>query len=225
MRLILANAVYFKARWVDQFAEASTRPKQFHLLPGAGSGSVDVPTMAGRGTRLYWKSRSGDAEALRVDYDGELSMLVVLPATGRFAEMEARLSTDLLAHIQAGSEWTLVDLELPRFEMRFQMQLGDLLWDLGLTTAFGMSADFGGITPHPEGLFLSEAIHQAWLKVDEQGTEAAAATVLMALAGAAIEEKPPQPIPFVVDRPFYFFIQERLSGAVLFMGRVVNPAA
>ncbi len=133
------------------------------------------------------------------------------------------LSTDLLARIQTGSEWTLVDLELPRFEMRFETELGDVLRGLGLKTAFDLRADFGGITRHPDGLVLSKAIHQAWLKVDEQGTEAAAATLLAAMAGAVMEEEPPQPIPFVVDRPFYFFIQELLTGAVLFMGRVLNP--
>jgi serpin B len=223
MRLILANAVYFKARWADQFAEVVTRPKPFHLLPGAGTGSVDVPMMARLGTFLYWKSDSTDAEALRIDYEEGLSMLVLLPATGSFAEVEAGLSTDLLARIQTGSEWTLVDLELPRFEMRFETELGDVLRGLGLQTAFDLRADFGGITPHPDGLVLSKAIHQAWLKVDEQGTEAAAATLLAVMAGAVMEEEPPQPIPFVVDRPFYFFIQERLTGAVLFMGRVLNP--
>ena len=223
MRLILANAVYFKARWANQFEEAGTRPKPFHLLPGAGTGSVEVPMMARQGTFLYWTSESSDLEAVRVDYEESLSMLVVLPATGRFAEVEAGLSADFLARIQAGAEWTLVDLELPRFEMRFETSLGDVLRELGLQTAFDVaSADFGGITPHPDGLFLSEAIHQAWLKVDEHGTEAAAATALGAL-GAGIEEEPPRPIPFVVDRPFYFFIQERTTGAVLFMGRVLEP--
>ena len=181
--------------------------------------------MARQGTFLYWKSESSDLEALRVDYEESLSMLVVLPATGRFAEVEAGLSADFLTRIQAGAEWTLVDLELPRFEMRFETSLGDVLRELGLQTAFDIaSADFGGITPHPDGLFLSEAIHQAWLKVDEHGTEAAAATALVAV-GAGIEEEPPRPIPFVVDRPFYFFIQERMTGAVLFMGRVLEPTA
>ncbi|MCH7892573.1 MAG: serpin family protein [Gemmatimonadetes bacterium] len=223
MRLILANAVYFKARWADQFKEEVTRPKPFHLLPGAGTESVDVPMMAKQGTFLYWKSESADVEALRIDYEEGLSMLVVLPATGRFAEVEAGLSADFLARIQAGSEWTLVDLELPRFEMRFETSLGDVLRELGLQTAFTASADFGGITPHPDGLVLSEAIHQAWLKVDEHGTEAAAATALMAAGAGMVEEEPPRPIPFLVDRPFYFFIQERLTGAVLFMGRVLDP--
>ena len=224
MRLILANAVYFKARWENQFEEAGTRPKPFHLLPGAGTGSVEVPMMARQGTFLYWTSESSDLEALRVDYEESLSMLVVLPATGRFAEVEAGLSADFLTRIQAGAEWTLVDLELPRFEMRFETSLGDVLRELGLQTAFDIaSADFGGITPHPDGLFLSEALHQAWLKVDEHGTEAAAATALMAMAAGMIEEEPPRPIPFLVDRPFYFFIQERTTGAVLFMGRVLEP--
>ena len=112
MRLILANGVYFKARWADQFMEEVTRPKPFHLLPGAGTGSVEVPMMAKQGTFLYWKSESSDVAALRIGYEEGLSMLVVLPATGRFAELEAGLSADLLARIQAGSEWTLVDLEL-----------------------------------------------------------------------------------------------------------------
>ena len=226
MRLILANAVYFKARWAHQFEEEVTRPKPFHLLPGAGTGSVQVPMMAKQGTFLYWKSESAEVEALRISYEEGLSMLVVLPATGRFAEVEAELSADFLARIQAGSESALVDLELPRFEMRFATNLGDVLRELGLQTAFDVaSADFGGITPHPAGLVLSEAIHQAWLKVDEHGTEAAAATALLVMAGAAWEEDTPVPIPFVVDRPFYFFIQERLTGAVLFMGRVLDPAA
>ncbi len=226
MRLILASAVYFKARWADQFTEEVTRPKPFHLLPGAGSGSVDVPMMAKQGTFLYWKSESADAEALRIDYEEGLSMLVVLPATERFAEVEARLSADWLARIHAGSERTLVDLELPRFEMRFATDLGDALRGLGLKTAFDFaSADFGGITPHPDGLVLSKAIHQAWLKVDEHGTEAAAATAVMDFLGDAFEEDTPAPLPFVVDRPFYFFIQERLTGAVLFMGRVLDPTA
>ena len=230
MRLILANAVYFKARWADQFTEARTRAKPFHLLPGEGTASVDVPMMAKQGTFLHWKSESesesADVEALRIDYEEGISMLVVLPATGRFAEVEAALSTDFLAQIHAASERTLVDVEFPRFEMRFETGLGEVLQELGLQTAFDIaSADFGGITPPPDGLFLSEAIHQAWLKVDEQGTEAAAATALMALGAVLVEEEPPLPMPFVVDRPFYFFIQERLSGAVLFMGRVLNPAA
>lgn len=144
--------------------------------------------------------------ALRINYEEGLSMLVVLPATGRFAEVEAGLSADFLARIQAGSEWTLVDLEFPRFEMRFETSLGDVLRELGLQTAFDVAtSDFGGITPHPDGLVLSEAIHQAWLKVDEHGTEAAAATaLLMALGEAMPEEDTPLPIPFVVDRPFIF---------------------
>ncbi len=227
MRLILANAVYFKARWSDQFAEEMTRPKPFHLLPGVGTGSVDVPMMATQRTFLYWKSDSGDVEALRISYEEGLSMNVVLPATGRFAEVEAGLSADYLAHIQAGSEPTLVDLELPRFEMRFETGLGDLLKELGVQAAFdAASADFGGITPDPDGLFVAEAIHQAWLKVDEHGTEAAAATtVLMDSLGEDPQEDSGTPIAFVVDRPFYFFIQERLTGAVLFMGRVLDPTA
>ena len=226
MRLILASAVYFKARWADQFTEEVTRPKPFHLLPGAGGGSVDVPMMAKQGTFLYWKSESADVQALRIDYEEGLSMLVVLPTTGRFAEVEARLSADWLARIHPGSERTLVDLELPRFEMRFATDLGDALRGLGLQTAFDFaSADFGGITPHPDGLVLSKAIHQAWLKVDEHGTEAAAATALMDFLGGDFEGDTPAPLPFVVDRPFYFFIQERLTGAVLFMGRMLDPTA
>jgi serpin B len=166
MRLILANAIYFKARWVAQFAEEATRPKPFHLLPSAGAGSVDVPMMAVQGDFLHWKSESADVEALCIPYEEGLSMLVLLPATGSFAEVEAGLSANLLARIESEAGWTLVDLELPRFEMRFETELGDVLRELGLQTAFdAASSHFGGITPVPEGLVLSEAIHQAWLTV------------------------------------------------------------
>ena len=101
--------------------------------------------MASQGTFLYWKSESSDVEALGIDYEEGLSMLVVLPATGRFAEVEAGLSADLLARIQAGAEWTRVDLELPRFEVRFETSLADVLRELGLQAAFDVaSAEFGG---------------------------------------------------------------------------------
>ena len=219
-RLVLANAVYFKARWTSQFSEARTKPQPFHLLSGD---QVPVPMMHRELYSTHWLDDAASGEALRLPYVQGLSMLVVLPAAGRFTEVERRLSADLLSDIGQRAEERLIALAMPRFELRSELELGEGLQALGMTTAFDERvADFSGITPTQEGLVLSEALHNAWIRVDERGTEAAAATALVALAGGA-DFEPPKPTPFVVDRPFFFFIQDEGSGAVLFMGRVMDP--
>ena len=87
-----------------------------------------------------------------------------------------------------------------------------------------MEADFSGVTSHPEGLAIGEVLHQAWVQVDEEGTEAAAATAVMMVA-LGVPSEPPEPVPFVVDRPFLFVLRDDVTGAVLFFGRVVDPTA
>ena len=220
-RLVLANAVYFKARWAGEFQAGGTRPGPFHLLGGE---QVLVPMMRQERFHRHWRDGAGAAEALRIPYEQDLSMLVVLPAAGHFADVEDRLSTGLLQEIDRGSEDRLVALELPRFELRYESKLAELLQDLGMERAFDRRrADFSGITPAPEGLVLSQVVHQAWVRVDEHGTEAAAATAVIAVAGSAEDIEPPQPTPFIVDRPFFFFIRDDRTGATLFLGRVMDP--
>ncbi len=137
--------------------------------------------------------------------------------------MEASLSTEFLARTDSGMSQQDLDLRLPKLELRFASPLGELLQALGMRDAFDSRvSDFSGLTPTSEPLVISEVIHQAWVKIDEEGTEAAAATADMTL-GEAEEWEAPPPIPFIVDRPFYFFIRDHRTGTVLFQGRVIDP--
>jgi serine protease inhibitor len=218
--LVLVNALYLKARWEEPFHETSTTDADFHL---ADDRVVQVPTMLGYvgalvGAGEGWRSA-------RLPYvGGTLAMTVVLPDPGRLADVEA---------LVAESDWSVVldapsherlELRLPRFTVRAAARLREVLVALGMPTAFDDEADFSGLTID-EPLKISEVLHEAFVAVDEEGTEAAAATaVVMQRAGAM----PQPPVPFVVDRPFLFVIHEVATGAPLFVaplfvGRVADP--
>jgi serine protease inhibitor len=217
-RLVLTNAVYFKAAWQNPFEENATQPLPFFLVSGE---QVEAPRMHQEERFVYWTDPSLGASAARLLYEQGLSMLIVLPDEGRLDEVSDALSTELLARIQAESTLTLLDLSMPKWETRFGKSLREVLISLGMEDAFTV-ADFSGITPEQGGLRISEVVHQAWVKVDEEGTEAAAATAVLVMVGSA--EVPNQlPTPFQVDRPFFFFIQDHATGAVLFQGRIMDP--
>jgi serine protease inhibitor len=213
--LVLVNALYLKAAWADPFHETSTTDADFHLTDGT---VVRVPTMLGHvgaqvGAGEGWRSA-------RLPYvGGTLAMTVVLPDPGRLADVEALVAEhDWSAVLDAPSHERL-ELRLPRFTVRAAARLGELLAALGMPTAFTDDADFSGLTVD-EPLKISEVLHEAFVAVDEEGTEAAAATaVVMQRAGAM----PQQPVPFVVDRPFLFAIHETSTGTPLFVGRIVDP--
>ncbi len=229
-RLVLTNAIHFKAAWADPFKENRTRPAPFHGLtePAAGGsagggGVIEVQMMRNLDTYTHWSDEGDGLAALRLPYEAGLHMLILLPAEGRFHEAEARLDLELLDRITEEAAPRLVDLRVPRFELRSRFHLSDALRRLGAGPAFEPeAADFGGITPHRDGLVLSEVLHEAWVSVDERGTEAAASTAAMVLAGQA--RFPPEPIPFHVDRPFLFAIQDDRTKSLLFLGRVTNPS-
>ncbi len=212
-RLVLTNAIYFNAAWMYPFAEGATRHAAFHKLDGS---EVMLPTMSLTESLAYG---NGDGyQAIELPYDGgELSMLILVPDTGRFAEFEAALDADRLAAISQGLGYEQVRLSLPRFEFETELQLGDILAEMGMPVAFSGDADFSGITGSPE-LTISEVVHKAFVGVDEAGTEAAAATaVIMRLTAM-----PGEPIEVRVDRPFVFVIRDIVTGALLFAGRVVE---
>jgi serpin B len=221
---MLLNAVYFFAEWADQFNEAATKTEPFYLLPGAKVKSVQVQMMHGLRTLPYAKDTALGVEAVEIPYR-EMSMLVLLPQAGKLQSLERGLTEDLLDRIDKQLRVREVELGLPKFEMESGYGLRETLQTLGLRTMFDReAADFGGITDDPEGLFISEVIHRARIRVDEYGTEAAAATAVVAVGAAAFGE-PPKPIPFIVDRPFVFFIRDDQTGVILFAGRVTNPGA
>ncbi|UCC12412.1 MAG: serpin family protein [candidate division WOR-3 bacterium] len=214
-RLVLTNAVYFKATWLQQFDEAQTTEQPFHTTP---EDEVSVPMMSMMNTRFPY-TETADAQILELPYSGDsLAMLIMLPRTHETAQLESMLDT---AHL---NEWTSrlsiqkVDVFLPRFTLETKYTLNTILGDMGMPTAFSPQADFSGMDGKGN-LFISKVIHQAFVEVNEQGTEAAAATgIIMEMTVAR-----PRAV-FRADHPFIFMIMDKSTHAVLFMGRVNNPS-
>jgi serpin B len=163
---------------------------------------------------------AGDGyQAVELAYDGlELAMTLIVPERGRFEEFEETLDAARIDEILAELGHELVALSLPRFEFESQFNLKDALSALGMPNAFTGAADFSGMTGGRD-LFISEVVHKAFVAVDEAGTEAAAATAVLMPAGARIQE----PVEVTVDRPFVLLIRDIETGAILFVGRVVDP--
>ena len=225
-RLVLANAVYFKAAWSNPFETFYTSTEPFFLSSeSGGAGRVEVRMMRQDLDLRYWADEALGVEAASIPYEA-MSMVVLLPGTGRLAALEDALDAAFLDRVVAGWEPTLVDLKLPRFEVRCTSQLTETLQRLGIEAGFdAIRSDLSGVTDHPEGLSISDVMHDAWVKVDEEGTEAAAATLMDLMFEDSSEEEPPEPIPFHVDRPFVFLIRDDETGAVLFMGRIMDPTS
>ncbi len=214
-RLVLTNAIYFNAAWATPFDDSLTRDAPFYLLNG---GEVTVPMMRQNETLGY--TDGGDFQAVELPYDGgELSMIVLLPAEGQFEAFEASLDAERLAAIEQGLLSAQVDLSMPRFEFDDEFSLAEQLAALGMADAFTDAADFSGMTGGRD-LFISQVFHKAFVSVDEAGTEAAAATaVVMQVTGA-----PAEAAQVILDRPFLFLIRDRETGALLFLGRVMDPS-
>lgn len=212
--LVLTNAIYFNADWASPFEKESTKDRAFHPLDGE---QISVPTM--RQTAVFPYVKGDGFAAVDLAYKGNgASMLVIVPDPGRFADVEAKLDPTLLASILSAMESTEVGLDLPKFETQSELPTKDALVALGMKTAFTAAADFSGIR-ESGGLLITDVIHKAFVKVDEKGTEAAAATAVIAGDTAV----PPPPVELRIDRPFIFAIRERTTGALLFAGRVMRP--
>ncbi|MHB1082613.1 MAG: serpin family protein [Prosthecobacter sp.] len=226
-RLVLVNALYFKAAWANDFAESATSPKPFHV--NGGRQIVEVPTMQ---TNLNMRYHNGHGfQAITLPYVGNhLHFLLIVPdSVGGISSIESKLTPELL-HACAKAEYREVILHLPKFKITPPtVQLGALLQKLGMTTAFDEprgSADFDAMAPkHPEDyLYISNVFHKTFFELDEKGTEAAAATAVVMLPGAiAIAPERPKPLELKADRPFLFAIQHAETGACLFLGRVNDP--
>jgi serpin B len=215
-RMVLVNAIWFKANWATQFEPALTAPGDFTLLDGS---TVEAQLMRGNVTMPY---TTGDGfAAAAIPYAGDADMVVVLPDPGRFAEVAAAFSSDDLDVRVTGGQRD-VDLTMPKFEFEAQFGLKNALQGLGMVEAFNPppgpgTADFSGITEGRE-LYVQDVVHKSFIKVDEQGTEAAAATaVILGLTGL------PQRATLTLDRPFLFAIEHRSTGEILFIGQVTNP--
>jgi serpin B len=216
-RLVLTNAIYFKANWQDKFEKSATTDRPFNLAPGR---SVQVPMM--RQTRSYGYFESPTLQAVELPYVmNRLSMVLLVPRQiDGLAAVEKELPANLATWL-GGLKPRRVDLSLPRFKTTSSFSLSRELKAMGMTDAFdGGLADFSGMTTM-EKLFIGEVLHKAYVDVNEEGTEAAAATAVLMLGGAM----PPRDPPVVVtaNRPFLFLIRHTASGSILFMGRLAKP--
>jgi serpin B len=215
-RLVLTNAIYFKGNWARQFEKKGTQDAPFTLLDGS---TVQIPMMNQQAEFGYAQVES--LQVLEMPYVGEeLSMVVLLPKEpGGIGTLEKSLTAENLAKWLDAMRKREVIVALPKFKMTSKFGLNDVLQSMGMTEAFSDRADFTGMTSRRD-LFISAVIHQAFVEVNEEGTEAAAAT---GVTMKALSVGPGQTPIFRADHPFLFLVRDKASGSILFLGRTLNP--
>ena len=214
-KLVLTNAIYFKASWGTPFDVANTTNDAFTTADGS---TVTVPTMHGTVETVY---RDADGyEVAELPYLGDqLTMTLIVPDAGNFDTIEAGLDRAFFDAATSSLNAYELDVALPKFQFRSSLDAAIPLKALGMNAPFSSSdADFSGITD-ASSLFISSIVHQAFVDVNEEGTEAAAATAVV-----FTDTSVPDQATLTVDRPFLFAIRDRVSGAVLFVGRVSDPS-
>jgi serpin B len=210
-RLVLANAIYFKAEWQVPFL-MGTRDDTFTLLDG---NQVAAPMMSRRTETRY--AEAAGYQAVEIAYKGErMRMIVLLPAPGQFEAFEQALTSERIGAILQSLEPTDLQLLMPKFKYETSLSLAKTLMQMGMTDAFTPgTADFSGMDG-TRNLYVSQVVHKAFVAVDEIGTEAAAATgVVVGIVS--------MPVVVKLDRPFVFIIRDAESGTILFAGRVLDP--
>jgi serpin B len=218
--LVLTNAIYFKGQWVQPFHKELTKDEPFTTADGR---KAPVPLMR-RGDRFRYFAGDG-LQAVELPYVGDrVSMVVLLPAKADgLADLEKSLTPEKLAGWVGQLRPQPGDVLLPRFTATAEFELADTLEKLGMRLAFTRQADFSGILSG-EPLFISKVVHKAFVDVNEEGSEAAAATgVVMTRASAPLN--PPKPFTFRADHPFLYLIRDTATGGVLFLGRYAGPGA
>jgi len=218
-KLVITNAIYFKGTWVRQFAKDSTIEDKFFV---SSSKSVKAQMMVG--DAYYNYAETNDLQALEMPYihesGKELSMLVVLPKGKSVDTVANSLAGNGLSDLRSKLDSREVIVAFPKFKLDTQYSLVNNLKTLGMPVAFSDTADFSGMDG-AGALKITDVAHKAFIDVNEEGTEAAAATGISMEYGQSYD---PTPITvFRADHPFLFFIQDRDTGAILFMGRITNP--
>lgn len=214
-KMVLVNAIYFKADWLYPFDANDTYEDTFNLLDGS---EVTAPMM---GQRMNTPFFVGDGySAVELSYAGESAVMTLLvPDEGRFEEIESKMDSAMFVGMLSSLAPADVTLRMPKFEYESAFSLADILTGMGMQNAFDADlADFSGMTDQ-QALYISNVIHKAFVAVDEEGTEAAAAT---AVTMEGVTAMMPNNL-LVIDRPFIYFIRDVESGQILFIGRVLNP--
>ena len=213
-RLIITNAVYFKGKWVYQFDKKDTKEMDFRTL----NETIKVPMMYLNSKAEFNYTETDDIQVLELPYTGnKISMFIFLPKNN-ISSLEKELNIEKIKEYEGMLKEQKVVIYLPKFKFKTRYVLNDQLIKMGMPTAFlADKADFSGMTGRRD-LFISFVIHQAFVDVDEEGTEAAAATAVGMAATAVRQEN-----IFKADHPFIFIIQDKTTGNILFLGKVVNP--
>ena len=207
--LFLINAIYFKGNWQDEFDKSRTRTGVFHLSDGS---EKQVQMMRREGVYPYFRGENFEATSLPYG-DGRVSMYIFLPnPDSNLNEFLGNLNTENWKGWIAQFRDREHDMMLPRFKLEYEVNLNDMLKAMGMEVAFSRGADFSGMGPN---LFISEVRHKTFVEVNEEGTEAAAATAVV-----VAESEPPV---FRVDRPFFCAIYDAETETILFMGTITEP--
>jgi len=214
-RLVLTNAIYFKASWAKPFEPESTEKGIFHI---SEKESVEVDMMRQEGIFNYFEDER--VQMLELPYEGnEISMLILLPKKGlNLKDFEETLDFDVFKRWLNSLNAVSVDVRLPKFKIESRLSLKKTLMNMGMESAFTESADFSKMDGTRK-LKIQNVIHKAFVSVDEKGTEAAAATaVIIGLKALRV------PVLFEANRPFMFFIYDRKNDLILFVGKLVEPS-
>lgn len=220
-RLVLVNTIYMMSHWQEVFNENNTKLLEFYV-----NGEDAEPRDLMHQTGAYQRLKINGGEALKIPYANQTSMIVMRPKGKRGLESVNSMMTqnairEVLENIDEAPS-VRTDLALPKFKIEKRYELEEPLQNLGLTSIFSDDADFTNISSEKR-LRVSNIIQQVFLDVNEKGTEAAAATaVTIVTTGARLN--PPEPEPFVVDRPFIMLIRDDVTGAVMFAGRITDPS-
>lgn len=214
-RFVLTNAIYFSAGWAEPFSQSRTTEGEFTKEDGE---SVIVPMMRGQVHGLH--AENDEVRVAALPYDGgEVAMIFLLPKEKTVAELERDLDAATLEALASSFERVMFDMRLPRFSTRTPIGLSDALKALGMTDAFSPhEADFSRMDGKRD-LYLQDVLHEAFVKVDENGTEAAAVT---AVIGGIVSL--PEFVEFTIDRPFLFLVRDLETGTTLFYGRITDPS-
>jgi len=213
-RMVLTNAIYFNAAWLNPFEEEMTSNGNFTKLNGS---TVSVPLM--KQVRSMRYTEGDDYQAVELQYDGrELAMIVLLPKDGQFSDFESSLNNAVLQQIINQLRTFSVTLTMPKFKYDSSFGLKDALSRLGMGIAFSDQADFSRMDGQKD-LFIQDVLHKAFVSVDEAGTEAAAATAVMVGTTSM-----PESATMTINRPFIYLIRNNATGSIIFLGRVMDPA-
>lgn len=216
-RLVLTNAIYFNAAWASPFNEGATSDGVFHLINGD---EITVPMM--NQTTSFGYTEGSNYQAVELPYDGnELSMVILLPDSDEFSTFESSLDFSKLQDIVGNLQHQEVALSMPKFEFESSFDLKNTLSDMGMPAAFSpLESNLSGMNGTGD-LYITDVVHKAFVAVDEAGTEAAAATAVI----VGTTSMPMEPVAVNMDRPFIFMIRDIDTGALLFVGRILDPTA